>query len=305
MSGRLPLAHALVALVVVAIWGTNFVVIHAALLQFKPLTLATLRFALAAFPLLVFIKRPRVNWRNLAAYGLLTGAGQFGLLYIAMKRDISPGLASLVIQAQVFFTIAMAALLLRERIHRLQLAALAAAAAGLLVIALHGDAAATPRGIVLTLASAACWAGANLLVKRAGPVNPLAYVVWTSLFAVPPLLGLALASEGWASVAASVVHANALGWSAVLWQAFANSILGYGLWSWLLARHPVATVAPTAMLVPIFGLGASALVLGEAMPGWKILAATLVVAGLAINMLAGRQARPPVTRGSHDAVVEA
>ena len=97
--------HLWLALVVVAIWGSNFVVIKVALIHLPPLLMAALRFALAVFPLVLLLPRPRVGWGNLAAYGLTIGVGQFGLLFYAMDHDISPGLASLVIQAQVFFLI--------------------------------------------------------------------------------------------------------------------------------------------------------------------------------------------------------
>ena len=285
MSGHLSLSHFFLALAVVAVWGTNFVVIHAALQQFGPLTLATLRFTFAALPWLAFIRPPAVPWRELVAYGVLIGAGQFGLLYVAMQHDISPGLASLVIQMQVFFTVVFAAVRLRERVSALQIAAMAIAAGGLGLIAMNAEGAATPRGLALTMLAALSWGASNLLVKKAGPVNALAYIVWSSLFAIPPLFALALALEGWPSMVRSVAQANATGWAAVFWQSLGNSILGYGIWSWLLARNPAATVTPTAMLVPIFGLGASAIFLREPLPAWKVLAAALVIAGLAFNIL--------------------
>ncbi len=89
-------------------WGTNFVVIKVALAHLPPLLFAALRFTLAFLPAALFLKRPAVLWSHLATYGLLIGAGQFGILYIAMEHSISPGLASLVIQVQVFFTIGLA-----------------------------------------------------------------------------------------------------------------------------------------------------------------------------------------------------
>lgn len=291
-GARTPAAHLLLALAVVAVWGTNFVVIHAALEHFPPLLLAALRFALAAAPWLFVFRRPAVPWRDLAAYGLLVGVGQFGLLYLAMQQDISPGLASLVIQAQVFFTVGLAAWLVRERVRAYQLVALAVAAAGLALIAVNAHGSATPRGLALTLLAALAWAASNLVVKKAGPVSALGYVVWASLFSAPPLFALSLALEGWPAIAASVGHAPASAWAAVLWQSLANTIFGYGAWSWLLARHPAAAVAPAALLVPVFGLAAAAMALGEAMPVWKVVATALVLAGLGINLFGGRARRP-------------
>ena len=268
-----------------AVWGTNFVVIKLALAHLPPLTLALLRFTLAFVPLALFVKRPAVPWHNLAAYGVLIGAGQFGILFTAMRSDITPGLASLVVQVQVFFTIGLSMRLTGERIARFQVAALLLASAGLATIALHTDGSATPLGLALTVLAALSWALGNMVSRAAGRVNMLAYVVWSSLFAVPPLLVLALLTEGWTSMAAGVAAADAKTWGAVLWQSVGNTMFGYAAWGWLLARHPAASVTPLALLVPVFGLGASALLLGEPLQPWKLTAFALVMAGLALGVL--------------------
>jgi O-acetylserine/cysteine efflux transporter len=282
---RLPWRHVLLALAVVAVWGTNFVVIRVGLERLPSLLFAALRFFFALFPVVLFVPRPRVPWWHLAAYGLLIGAGQFGLLFIAMRGDISPGLASLVIQMQVFFTIGLALLLDGETVRPAQLGALGLAAAGIAVIALHTDPAATPLGLALVLLAALCWAAGNLVVRRSGPVNVVAYVVWSSLFAVPPLFALSLLFEGGRPILDSLAAAGPGTWAAVLWQSVGNSLFGYAAWGWLLARHPAATVTPMALLVPVFGMGASALWLGEPLPAWKLAAAALVIGGLALNVV--------------------
>ena len=82
-----------------------------------------------------------------------------------------------------------------------------------------------------------------------------------------------------------MLNANFATWLAVAWQAWGNTLFGYGAWAWLLARHPAVTIAPIALLVPLFGMAASALWLGEPLPAWKLSAAGLVMAGLAVNLL--------------------
>ena len=285
MPAALPLRHFLLALAVVAVWGINFVVIKFALGALPPLLMATLRFGLVLLPGLFFCARPAVPLGNLALYGFLIGFGQFGLLYVAMNGHISPGLASLVIQLQVFFTIALAMRLSGERVRRYQWLALLLAAGGIGVIVLHTDGSTTPLGLFLVLLAALAWAGGNIAAKQGAPANMLAYVVWSSAFAVPPLLALSLAIEGWDAIAAALRTADGPAWAAVAWQAWGNSLFGYAAWGWLLARHPAATITPMALLVPVFGMGASALWLDESLPGWKLAAAALVLAGLAINLL--------------------
>ncbi|MDP3660626.1 EamA family transporter [Phenylobacterium sp.] len=277
--------HFLLALAVVAVWGTNFVVIHVGLEHLPPLMFAALRFILATLPWIFILKRPPAPWRDLASYGVLVGFGQFGLMYVAMRSDISPGLASLVIQTQVFLTVGLAAVLAREKVRGFQFAALAFALAGLVLIAMFGGQSATPKGLVLVLLAALSWAASNIVVKRAGQVNMLAYVVWGSLFSAPPLIACSFALEGWPAIAAGFRDADLVTWLAVIWQAVGNTLFGYAAWGWLLGRYPAASVTPMALLVPVFGMGSSALLLGEPLQSWKLIAAALVVAGLAINML--------------------
>jgi O-acetylserine/cysteine efflux transporter len=267
-----------------AVWGTNFVVIRVALDELPPLLLATLRFAFVLLPLALFLPRPSVPWRNLAAYGVFIGAGQFGLLFLAMRGHITPGLASLVVQTQIFFTIGLSMRLTGERVQGHQWVALAVATSGIAVILAHTDPSATPLGIGLVLLAALCWSAGNLVARTAGKVDMLAYVVWASLFSAPPLLALSLVFEGWPAIAHGLTHASPTAWAAVLWQSVGNTMFGYGVWGWLLARHPAASVTPMALLVPVFGMAASAALLGEPLQSWKLLAMALVMGGLALNM---------------------
>ena len=287
MTARTTLttAHLLLAIAVMAVWGSNFVVVKVALAHLPPLTLATLRFATVCLPAALLLKRPAASWANLAAYGVLIGAGQFGAMFIALRADVTPGLASLIMQTQVFFTIGLSMWLTGERLKPLQVVALLLAVGGLAVILAHTDGSITSLGLGLLLFSAFSWASGNMVSRAAGKVDMLAYVVWSSLFAVPPLLALALILEGPVAMATGIRHADALTWAAVVWQAVGNAMFGYGVWGWLLARYPAATVTPLALLVPVFGMTASAVLLGEPMQDWKLLAALLVMSGLALGIL--------------------
>lgn len=292
-TSGLPFTHALLALAVVAIWGTNFVVIRVALDSLPPLLFATLRFCLAFIPAAFFIRRPKVAWKWLALYGGLIGFGQFGLLYIAMNGHISPGLASLVVQSQVFFTIGLAMYFNGERVQPFQLLALFVATSGMAVILLHTDGGTTPLGLGLVIIAAMSWALGNHCAKASGASDMLGFVIWASLFSVPPLFLGSLAFEGPGAMIEGIAHARAGTWAAVAWQSFGNTLFGYAVWGWLLSRHPAATISPMALLVPVFGMGASALLLHEGLPLWKLLAAALVMGGLAINMLWPMASRYP------------
>ena len=281
----LSLPRLMLAVAIVAVWGTNFVVIRMGLNHLPPLLFAALRFTGVFLPAALFIKRPKVSWRDLALYGGFIGAGQFGLMFMAIRSDITPGLASLVIQIQVFFTVGLAMRTHGERVRPYQMISLGLAAAGLVLIAARAGGAATPLGLALILGASLCWAIGNTVARRSPDADMLAYVVWGSLFSMLPLYAMSLIFEGWDAIRDGVMRADAATWAAVAWQSVGNSLFGYAAWGWLLARHPAGVVAPMALLVPVFGMGASALFLGEPLQFWKLLAAALVLGGLAFNLL--------------------
>ena len=284
-SYSLPASHLLLALAIVAVWGTNFVVIKLSLAAFPPFLFAALRYTFAFLPLVFFVPRPKASWTNLCIYGLAVGVGQFGILYFAIDGRISPGLASLVIQTQVFFTIGFAMFFAKERLRTYQMLAVLVAMTGLGIIALHTDATTTFLGLALVVFTGFSWGVANTVSRRAGSINMLAYVVWASAFAIPPLFAISFLFEGgWEHMNAYLTSAPAGAWAGVFWQSWGNTIFGYSAWAWLLSKHPAAVVAPAPLLVPIFGMGAAAYFLGESLPLWKILAAGLVIVGLMINL---------------------
>ena len=284
-SNQLPLSHLLLALAIVAVWGTNFVVIKLSLDAFPPFLFAALRYTFAFLPLAFFIPRPKVSWGNMCAYGVAIGVGQFGILFFAIDGRISPGLASLVIQTQVFFTIGFAMFFAKERLRPYQAVAVLIAMTGLGTIALHTDASTTFLGLALVVFAGLSWGIGNTVSRRAGSINMLAYVVWASLFSLPPLFLMSWIFEGgWEQMSTSISSAPIGAWAGVFWQSWGNTVFGYAAWAWLLSKHPAAVVAPAPLLVPIFGMGASTFFLSEPLPLWKILAAGLVIAGLVVNL---------------------
>ena len=280
----MKLSHQFLALLVVFIWGTNFVFIRLGLDELAPFTFATLRFALVAFPLMLFIPKPAVEWKYLVSYGVFIGFGQFGLLFWAMQANITPGLASLIVQMQVFFTILLAYFITKEAVSSRQLFALSLCFIGLMFILVFNDGKTTAMGVTVVLLAALSWACGNLVVKKAEAKNVLAFIIWSSLFAIPPLFLIAMISEGSDQFVQGVTQASWQAWGVVLWQSVGNTLIGYGLWNFLLNRYSAVMVVPWALLVPVFGMSASAFMLGESMPWWKLVAMAMILAGLTINL---------------------
>jgi O-acetylserine/cysteine efflux transporter len=279
------------ACLLVCVWGVNFAVIKVGVAEVPPLLLGALRFALAAFPALLFFRPPRVPLRWYLAYGLLLSVGQFGLLFTAIHVGMPSGLASLVLQSQSFFTLLLAAWWLRERWRGHQMAGLLLAAGGLLLIGTAHGASMPLLGFVLTVLAALSWACGNIVTRLVsqhpdmrGPRSQLGFVVWAALIPPLPFLGLSLWLEGADAIGHAMAH---LGWQTfgvVAYLAWMATLLGYGLWTWLMSRYPANRVSPFTLLVPLVGLTTGWLVFGETLQWQHFTGGGLLMAGLLLNV---------------------
>jgi O-acetylserine/cysteine efflux transporter len=284
----MPLSHSLFALLVTAIWGLSFVVIKLGVGTTPPLLLAALRFLFAAVPAVFFVPRPKTDWTNVVAYGFFLGVAQFGLLFAAIAIGMPASLASVVMQAQVFFTILFAALFMGERPWPHQIVGGLVAAFGLVLIAWPRMTGGGAGPFLMTVVAAASWGVANIVSKRAGRVDMLGFIVWSSLVAPLPLLGLSLWLDGPAQVIAALARIDGGTLAAVAYLAYPTTIFAFGIWAYLLSRHPAATVTPFALFVPVAGILGSVLILGEALHPIEAVGGAIIVLGLAFNIFGRR-----------------
>ncbi len=274
----------LAALSVAIVWGLTFIAIKIGVGETSPLMLAALRFLFAAVPMVFFLPPPKAPAWAVTLYGLMIGVGQFGVLFIAIHEGFPVGLASLVIMAQVFFTILLAWLLMGERPRRAEIVGAIVAFVGMAVIGSQRLAGASLGPFLLVILAAVFWALGNVLAKTVGKVDMLAFTVWSSLAAPLPLFFLSIAVEGAGGLAA-LAHP---GWKlvvSVLVITYAGTLFGYGLWARLLAQYSAATVAPFALIVPVVGMVAGSLLFGEILRPAELLGGVLVMAGLALNVV--------------------
>lgn len=290
----MPLRHVALALLVVVIWGFNFVIIKLSVEALPPILAAGLRFVAAALPAIFFIRPPRTQWYYVVGFGLAFGFALYGFLNLAIAWGMSAGLSSLVLQTQAFFTMALAFLLLGERPSRFQLIGALIAFAGIGVIALERLAATALLPLGMVLMAALSWGVANVLTKKAGRVNALAFTVWGSLAAPVPLIGLSLLVEGQQVVLEALAGFSWSDAGLIAFLAYPATLLGGGIWSWLLGRHPASVVAPFTLLVPITGLLSGYLVLGETITWIEVGGAVLVIAGLVVTVWRGRAVEPAI-----------
>jgi O-acetylserine/cysteine efflux transporter len=285
----MTLRDGLAALLVVTLLGLNFVAIKVGLGTIPPLMLCALRFGFAAVPAALVIRPPRAPIALVAAFGLALGVGQFGLLFTAIRLGMPAGLSSLLIQVQVPFTVALAWILLRERPRALQVLGGVIALLGVAAVALGRAGGAPPGPVLMVVGAALCWAGANIIAKRIGRVDMLALMVWGSLATTPPLLGLSLLLEGPGALA-PLAHPDWRTAGSIAFQAYPTTLLAFGLWSRLMTRYPAAAVTPFALLVPVAGILSTHVVLGEPLSADIVAGGSLILAGIALSLRAGRTA---------------
>ncbi len=284
----MPLSHLLLVLLVVLVWGLNFIAIKVSLTEIPPLLLVFARFFLTSIPAIFFIKRPKTPFKMVVLYGLFMFALQFFLLFMGMYAGMTPGLASLLQQFQVFFTILLAMIFLGEKSHLWQIIGALISFLGIALVAMNLSGGVTPSGFALCIAAPAAWGTGNIISKKIGKVNMISLVVWGSLIAWPPLLVLSLFVDGFDKLLFTIQHLNWLSSGAVLYITYLATLFGFGTWSWLLHQHRMGTIAPFTLLVPIVAIISSALILKEPLQSWKVLAAFLVISGLCVNILGPR-----------------
>ncbi|KAF1369029.1 O-acetylserine/cysteine exporter [Yokenella regensburgei] len=291
------------ALLVVVVWGLNFVVIKLGLHNMPPLMLAGLRFLLVAFPAIFFVARPRIPFRLLLGYGLTISFGQFAFLFCAIKFGMPAGLASLVLQAQAFFTIILGAFVFGERLQGKQLAGITLAVFGVLVLieaSLNGQHVAL-LGFFLTLAAGLSWACGNifnkLIMQHETRPPVMSLIVWSALIPIVPFMLASYVLDGPQLMYQSLIHIDLTTILSLVYLAFVATIIGYGIWGSLLGRYETWRIAPLSLLVPVFGIGSAALLLGETLSALQLVGAVLIMAGLYINVFGLKWRRVKAVRG--------
>ena len=293
----MPTRDRLLALTVAGVWGLNFPAISLALEQFPPFFLVALRFALVAVPTLLLVPRPGVPWRWVLGYGLGFGVLQFLFLYLAMDTGMPPGLASLVLQSSAPFTVLLAALLLHERLHVRQLVGVGVAMAGLGGVAVHRaglDGGATLLPVLLTLCAGLGWAVGNLCNRQARGADPFRLMLWMTVVPPVPMLVASVALEGPSTIAGSfdglAERQGLLALGGLAFTVLVATLLGSGIWTALMARHPSSTVAPFSMLVPVVGVASSWALLGDAPSAAEVVLGAVVIAGVLVASTGHRPA---------------
>ncbi|KAA8562436.1 putative amino-acid metabolite efflux pump [Pseudomonas extremaustralis] len=285
--------HLALAVLVTLIWGVNFPLTKLGLRSIDPFVLTGIRFALAALPLVFFIARPAVRFRYVAAYGFIFGLGMWGVINYGIQVGVSPGIASLVIQLSVFFTMGWGFVLFGEKLHKVQVLGACLALIGLVGIiwTQQGDRALL--GVMLIVLSALAWSIGNVIIKQSGVKEIFSFMVWASLFPPIPLFFMAWWLHGSAPFERLGAHLDLTAAGAILFQVYLATHVAYWGWNSLLKAYPVSTVAPLSLLIPVFGMTSSMLILGERLSTPNLISIAIILVGLAV----GLYRRPTTSHG--------
>lgn len=277
--------HLLLVLAIVLIWGVNFVAVYIGLKTFPPFLLSAIRFGLSALPWVFFIPRPKAPIKLIVYYGVVNFAIQFGLIFTGIHLGISPGLASLVLQIQVFFSIGLAFLFFQDRPSLFKIAGSLISFIGIGIVGFHVDGGSTLLGLILMVLAAFSWAAGNMFTKKIQAQSPLALVIWGNLVAFPVMVLVSFFFDGPVLILSSLQNVSWPVVLAVCYIVYFSTHIGYGAWGFLIKTYSTSAVVPFTLLIPVVGFLSSALFLGEELPYWKLLASLFILGGLIFGLL--------------------
>jgi O-acetylserine/cysteine efflux transporter len=287
-------ADIFLAVLVAVIWGLAFVASRLALDELSPALMTAMRFAIAALPCL-FVRRPNVPWRVLIAISATLFLGQFLAQSWGIAHGVPVGLASVIVQSQALFTVAFAAVAFREIPTGMQVAGIAVAASGLLMICGTVGFDFSVGAFAVLMISPVSFAIGNLLLRQAREVPMFDLFAWLCLVPPLPLLALAFAVDGPQATWHALWQMSLTGWASMLFVGVISTCIAYWLWGRLLRDHTAAQVVPFALLVPFVGAAASSIVFGERFGPLRLAGMVTVVCGIAIMLLSKRtQALPKI-----------
>ena len=278
----------IIAILITFMWGVNFSFIKLGLTSLDPFMLAGLRFFLCAIPLVFFIKKPDVKFIYIVSYGLFFGVGLWGILYVGMHFGISAGVASIVLQLGVFFTVILSYIILKEKIDIYNKIGFVLALSGILLVFLVTDGTVTVLGMMFVILSAVSWAILNIIIKKANTKDVFSFLIWSTLFPPIPLFLLAYFMQGDIVFINFFDNIDTNAMISIVFQVYPTTILGYWVWNSLLTKYPVSVVSPLSLLIPIFGLLGSFVLFNEEIGIYKIIASLIILLGLVINTFGNR-----------------
>ncbi|HEV7369313.1 DMT family transporter [Arenibaculum sp.] len=277
-------------LVVMAIWGCNFVVAKVALTEFSPIFVMFLRFTLVALLIVPFVRVPREKMKGIVIFSFLLGTIHFPLMFTGLQ-GLDAATTSIAGQLSVPFSSLLAAFFFKDRLGWRRALGMAVAFGGIVVIAGEPRVLASLGHLWLVVGAAFAFALANIHVKGMGEVDGFALNGWMALFAAPQLLTVSMLAEEnqWAQL----TQASWIGWACILYMVVMVTIVSYGVWYPLLRRYDVNQTMPWTLTVPVFGVASAVLFLGEPLTPALLAGGLVTLTGVAVVVIRRPRAAAP------------
>jgi drug/metabolite transporter (DMT)-like permease len=280
--------YALVSLIMIMIvWGSTYVVTKAAVREVPPLTLAVLRYLIAAGVLvpiatarggLMRLPKPipigALVWMGLTGIAILTVGFNYGLIYGSASQGalvyaLGPG------------AVALAAVLgLGEALSRRRLAGIVLSVAGAVLVVVSGETdRAAPRpvlGAICMFAGVVAWAYYTVIAKRLADADQVVVIAWVSIIGSAMLLPFATIEL----LQSPILRPTLEGWLGTLFLGAIASALAYVVYSWALRELDASIVGAYFTLDPIVGVLTAVVFLGEGLTGRQVVGAAIALIGM-------------------------
>ena len=270
----------LLALLVPLTWALGFTVAKAALDEFPPLLLMSMRFFIAGLILIWFVPIPRHCLKDLFWISLVGSTIQYGLTFTGLSM-IDASLGGIIVQLEVPFSVLLAVIFFRERPGLLRIIGMTISFIGIVLIAGRPGLSSHLEGILLTASGALVWAVGQIMYKRiSSQINGLTGIAWIGVIAAPQMLiGSMIFETGQVD---ALMNASWVGWTSVVYLGLIMTVVGYGIWFTVLGRNPVSHVMPVLLMLPVFTVLFSVILLGERPSLEVLLGGVTILAGVSL-----------------------
>ncbi|MBI1384449.1 MAG: EamA family transporter [Rhizobiales bacterium] len=285
---RLTLADYAMGVAVALVWGMGFVFAKAAVAHFPPILLMALRFGVTALALVWFVRPPLAHMGALLVISLIGSALQYSMTFTGLK-GLDASATVLVLQLEVPFLTLLGAIFLGERVAIRKWIGIALAFAGVYLIAGEPRVAGALHALLLVMAGAFTWAIGQALIRRLEGVDGLTVTTWVAVLATVELTVISLIFEE--GHVEAIRTAGPVVWITVAYMGLVMTALGYWLWNSLIRRHPISSIAPFLLLLPVFSTAGAIVFLGEALTPGLLVGGAIVLAGLALILIEWPRAR--------------
>ena len=271
------------------ILGVNYVAVKIGVAEFPPLFMVAMRFTIVAAILIWFAKPPKHYFPKVLLFSVTMGTLHFGLIFIGFQH-VDASLVAIIFQLGVPFSVIFARIFLGEMFGWRRWLGIAIAFSGAAVLVGAPQSDSNLIYILILLVSITAWAIGSIQIKTMPGYDAISLSAWMTLLSAPQLYLLSAIFETGQIESLSQASLNA--WGGLAFSAIGASIIGYGLWYYLIGKYSVSRVLPFGFLLPFFGVLSAIIFLGERLSPISIVGGALILGSVLFIQLRSRLKTP-------------